>query len=62
MSVSLTIDNYMPVYERLQVVYAEAQDILTKQQVVDNEKYSECIQLSSQLITLFNGLNQLDQD
>ena len=59
MSVSLTIDNYMPVYERLQAVYAEAQDILTKRQVVDNDKYSECIQLSSQLITLFNGLNQL---
>lgn len=56
---SLTIDNYMPVYEELKKTYDEAQEIISKEQRIDNERYSKCISLSSQLITLFNGLNPL---
>ena len=56
---ALTLDNYKPVYENLQKLYSDAQETLSKLGRVDNEKYSQCIQLSSQLINLFNNLNPL---
>ena len=59
MSSSLTIDNYYPLYEKLQKLYNEAQETLEKYQRVDNEKYSACIQITSELITFFNTLNPL---
>jgi len=56
---ALTIDNYQPVYDSLQKIYSEAQEALSKHGRVDNERYSQCINLSSQLINLFNNLNPL---
>lgn len=59
MSVTLTIDNYKPVYDTMFRLFNEAQETLIKHQKVENEKYNECIKLSSDLINFFNTLNPL---
>jgi len=56
---NLTLDNYKPVYEKLIKTYEEAQNKLAKENIVDNNKYNDCIQLSSELIRFFNTLNPL---
>jgi predicted O-linked N-acetylglucosamine transferase (SPINDLY family) len=59
MSSSISLDNYMPIYEQLQKTYNEAQNIFNTTQKTDNERYNLCISLSSDLIRFFNELNPL---
>lgn len=56
---SISIDNYMSIYEQLQKNYNDAQNLFTTTQTTDNEKYNLCISLSSDLIRFFNELNPL---
>lgn len=56
---NITINNYKLTFDKLQILYNEAQETLLKYQRIDNDKYSLCIQLSSDLINFFNTLNPL---
>ena len=56
---NVTLDNYVEKYTYLKKIYDEAEDKLNNKKIVDNEKYYECIEKSSDLIRLFNNLNPL---
>jgi predicted O-linked N-acetylglucosamine transferase (SPINDLY family) len=52
------IKTFLKEYEKLKIVYNQAQEKLLMDGKIDNEKYAECIDKSRMLITFLDELNQ----
>jgi predicted O-linked N-acetylglucosamine transferase (SPINDLY family) len=53
----VTLDNTHNNIKRVKAIYDEAQDLLVKENKVDNDKYVKCIEYSNKIITFLDTLN-----
>lgn len=57
MSISVSLDNLEKVANELQVVYNDAQKELLEKNILNNDKYVKCLELTNSIITFTDTLN-----
>jgi predicted O-linked N-acetylglucosamine transferase (SPINDLY family) len=53
----INLENIHANIKVVKVIYDKAQDLLTKENKIDNDKYVKCIELSGKIITFLDNLN-----
>ena len=53
----INLENVHENVKIVKLIYDNAQELLTKENKVDNDKYIKCIELSGKIITFLDGLN-----